>query len=530
MCLKALCCKPGKKSILKKLNYDKLVVERLDYLPPKFDGDVIFELPSVAPTTSATQAKSMAGMDKRYDGHVWTKTLTSNISNDMGLTFRRSSCVGHLRCDNPECDYLNRKHQATLVNEAGFEGCMPSPFSVGGPPPRGSTLVCKICKEPPTCVAACEASIYYVHGKPHMTRACIHLGCHGHPVKVGDYRDTKNQLNDYIKQQVEKTPSATRSAIVLEATKDLLGELLLRLEDAPTKTLTLEELEPVFDRCKDVSSPNLRNNVITFKYLKRFGWMESITMLRGLSTWAFVQKNMFPGQGDEEDKVFVFKMSEVGPASGVDLVKRMQPGGDLQDAWVMFDHAKRVHPWTTMACHVYDSTYCRVMTIACCDMQSEDNTAQQVMWKNLNAVMARNSVPNVQFKGFMADSAQANWNAVRIVYGNGNKEDPMPNRTRTCYFHWTQSLEKHTKTYILSSFQDQHRTLCKQYKDARSMAEADTRYFAIRAWWTSSGAATVDGYSHLQLWLAFWHFRYRQWGGFMVLVSARTNVVALVCF
>ena len=183
-----------------------------------------------------------------------------------------------------------------------------------------------------------------------------------------------------------------------------------------------------------------------------------------------------------------------------------------------------------MACHVYDSTYCRVMTIACCDMQSEDNTAQQVMWKNLNAVMARNSVPNVQFKGFMADSAQANWNAVRIVYGNGNKEDPMPNRTRTCYFHWTQSLEKHTKTYILSCFQDKHWTLCKQYKDARSMAEADTRYFAIRAWWTSSGAATVDGYSHLQLWLAFWHFRYRQWGGFMVLVSARTNVVALVCF
>jgi hypothetical protein len=35
-------------------------------------------------------------------------------------------------------------------------------------------------------------------------------------------------------------------------------------------------------------------------------------------------------------------MSEVGPGSGVDLVKRMQLGGDLKDAWIMFDHVKCV--------------------------------------------------------------------------------------------------------------------------------------------------------------------------------------------
>lgn len=106
--------------------------------------------------------------------------------------------------------------------------------------------------------------------------------------------------------------------------------------------------------------------------------MDSITKLRGTSTWAFIQENKFPGQGSDMDKVFVFKMSEVGPGSGVDLVKRMQPGGDLQDAWLMFDHVKRVKGWTTMACHVYDSMYCRVMTIAVCDMQSEDCATQIV--------------------------------------------------------------------------------------------------------------------------------------------------------
>jgi hypothetical protein len=74
----------------------------------------------------------------------------------------------------------------------------------------------------------------------------------------------------------------------------------------------------------------------------------------------------------------------------------------------MFDHVKRVKNWTTMACHVYDSAYYRVMTIAVCDMQSEDGAAQMVLWKNLNDVMARQGIPEPKFKGFMADSAQAN--------------------------------------------------------------------------------------------------------------------------
>ena len=60
--------------------------------------------------------------------------------------------------------------------------------------------------------------------------------------------------------------------------------------------------------------------------------MDAITKLRCVNTWAYVQRNQFPGQGNETDKVFIFKMSETGPGSGVDLVKRMQPGGDLKHA------------------------------------------------------------------------------------------------------------------------------------------------------------------------------------------------------
>jgi hypothetical protein len=107
----------------------------------------------------------------------------------------------------------------------------------------------------------------------------------------------------------------------------------------------------------------------------------------------------------------------------------MQSGGNLEDAWIMFDYVKHTKHWTTMACHVYDSAYCRVMTIAVCDMQSKDAIAQSVLWRNLNDVMAKHGVHEPKFKGFMADSAQANWNAVRIKYGSGDATSPMKDQS-----------------------------------------------------------------------------------------------------
>ena len=53
----------------------------------------------------------MQAMDKRYDGHVWTKTMMTSITNDMGLSFWFSSCVGHLQCENKVCAYLTREHR-----------------------------------------------------------------------------------------------------------------------------------------------------------------------------------------------------------------------------------------------------------------------------------------------------------------------------------------------------------------------------------------------------------------------------------
>ena len=57
-----------------------------------------------------------------------------------------------------------------------------------------------------------------------------------------------------------------------------------------------------------------------------------------------------------------------------------------------------------MACHVYNAAYCKVMTIAVCDKQSEDMKVQCIMWRELNEVMQRNGVEKPNFKGFMANN------------------------------------------------------------------------------------------------------------------------------
>ncbi len=71
----------------------------------------------------------------------------------------------------------------------------------------------------------------------------------------------------------------------------------------------------------------------------------------------------------------------------------------------------------------------------------------------MNVIILKKVVTNPNFKGFMATSAQANWNVVRIIY---RSEDPivkMIDKERTCIFHWTQSLNMHTKQLIVLEFQ-----------------------------------------------------------------------------
>jgi hypothetical protein len=106
-CFRRLASFPGSRNELASLDYDKIPYHKVQYLPPSYNGDVTFELLLSCVSTS-TSKKTMDGMDKRFDGHTWYCTITSNIHNSQGLTFRKSLCIGQLVCNNKSCDFFTR--------------------------------------------------------------------------------------------------------------------------------------------------------------------------------------------------------------------------------------------------------------------------------------------------------------------------------------------------------------------------------------------------------------------------------------
>jgi hypothetical protein len=88
-----------------------------------------------------------------------------------------------------------------------------------------------------------------------MTRACLHLGVHEHLVKVGEDQEIKERTRKFIADQVERTPKATNSAIVMEASKELVGELLIDPEGAPVRKYDLEDVATQ-DRVFSYYAPN----------------------------------------------------------------------------------------------------------------------------------------------------------------------------------------------------------------------------------------------------------------------------------
>ena len=68
-------------------------------------------------------------------------------------------------------------------------------------------------------------------------------------------------------------------------------------------------------------------------------------------------------------------------------------------------------------------------------MQSKDGTTQILLQKKLNFVKAKNEVQNINIKGFMTNNTQANWNAVRKTYGDGDPRAPMVDHEYRCLFH-----------------------------------------------------------------------------------------------
>jgi hypothetical protein len=232
-CLRCLASVPRSRNKLVSIDYDKIAYHKVQYLPPSYNGDVIFELPP-SRVSASTSKNTIDGMDKRFDGHTWCRTITSNIHNSQGLIFRKSLCIGQLFCNNQNCDFFFRSSKR---NETEWSGRTNTPFKLGHLPHHNSSLVCKVCKVPPTYVNFCPRRIYYNLGKGDLSKACIHLGMPNHPVSDGICREILGTISGLIAQEMSKTPTAKNLAIAMAASKEFLNKNLIHSGPRPKKVL-----------------------------------------------------------------------------------------------------------------------------------------------------------------------------------------------------------------------------------------------------------------------------------------------------
>ncbi len=233
----------------------------------------------------------------------------------------------------------------------------------------------------------------------------VHLGVHNLPIANGKYRESLEETRRLIVEEVNHMPDAKMSIISLNVSKTFLVKHMLDdCNNGKMELLKGEQLEQIQDKFYELSFPNIHNLIGFFKHCLGNGYIDNIPELKSKNQYDYIQECCSLGQVLGQ-MVFIFKMSINGVGNGVSLVTQMQLVRDLQNAWIMFDHVKCVVGWTTIACHVYNLAYCKVITIVACDMQCEDMKAQQVMWTKLNDIMQKHVFPKLDFKGFMVDSA-----------------------------------------------------------------------------------------------------------------------------
>ena len=150
------------------------------------------------------------------------------------------------------------------------------------------------------------------------------------------------------------------------------------------------------------------------------------------------------------------------------------------------------------------------MVIAICESKEEDTESQILFWNQLNSVMQKQGYPRPEFAGFMADEAGANWNAIRTVY-NGGPENVLVGRERSCLFHWEQSLQKHTKKYVIPAYRTKHIELCEKWRLAETEDRAHLYVLSIQNWWIK-GCVLQENISAMKRWFDWWKCRISHWG------------------
>ena len=121
---------------------------------------------------ASSKGKSMEGMEQKYNGHVWVKPVSTQMT--FLAIIRRSKCTGHLICSNEYCPI---KAISGKPNEIAWIGKLSTPIATKGMSSLASrTLACFHCGNVAILLRDYHYVSYYILFEENKSRLFIHQG------------------------------------------------------------------------------------------------------------------------------------------------------------------------------------------------------------------------------------------------------------------------------------------------------------------------------------------------------------------
>ena len=142
---------------------------------------------------------------------------------------------------------------------------------------------------------------------------------------------------------------------------------------------------------------------------------------------------------DSEQYVFKTTLEKVKIAS------EMCNSGPLAEEFCYFDgNEKHTHNLTSLTANAYHPFLRKQIPLATMECKAEDSRHVAQFWKLFNNCYKEANETENKFEptGWCTNMAATNMNGLRDVYGY----DVIP-KVKGCEFHYSQSVEKHSKTF-----------------------------------------------------------------------------------
>lgn len=210
----------------------------VDEIPRFYDGDIVFEFPPIF-----NKFNSMAGMEHKFDGHMWTKPITSNVAFE-GVV-RVSYCAGVFQCFGVSCPHQinNGQHNRTF-----FKGLLKKKCPLGYVANSDGNIICHFCKRHATCVDTCSCIVYYVMpSNETLTRLMIHSGKHLHDVQPGTSKRSIENTRLLVERAVRADKNAGPRKVQMMIARDLISSTLTKPDRLPDEVVGDLELGNFLD-------------------------------------------------------------------------------------------------------------------------------------------------------------------------------------------------------------------------------------------------------------------------------------------